>query len=296
MSNSLTKNAGIQLHWSAVFAGVALVMAFQILFNLLTLCLVSFAALPDIANGNLKNLGVGPTLWLGGSTIIAMFSGGWLAGKYSGLDKKISGVLHGLTVWAVVTLLTFFIVDSLFYVNPTLRTLDETVSLTDKAAEQKTAHELNIMQMTDKVIEQANTTLQEELISSQPINEQSTDNRSLAPNRYFQLKEKLNPMLEQLLLANNTDQSDSNRQEIITRLVENTDMNPQKAEQKIQQWLLNFNNLKEQEDQKYGEVTQALKEKTEQAHIIALVVFFTFLAGALAAMFGGAWAKKDTHA
>jgi hypothetical protein len=49
--------------------------------------------------------GTGPLLWAGICTLIAAFVAGYVAARASGLKRKSDGLLHGITAWAVATLL-----------------------------------------------------------------------------------------------------------------------------------------------------------------------------------------------
>jgi hypothetical protein len=51
-------------------------------------------------------------VWVGVGTLVAMFVGGWIAGRFAGIPEGVDGMLHGLMVWAVVTLVSLAFLGS----------------------------------------------------------------------------------------------------------------------------------------------------------------------------------------
>lgn len=102
---AFTVPVGHRISWGAIFAGVSLLMALSWLLLLLGSAIgVGIADATDLsAIGD--GLGLGSTIWILLSTLLATFAGGLLAAKLSGTPDDRIGALHGLTVWSVGTLL-----------------------------------------------------------------------------------------------------------------------------------------------------------------------------------------------
>jgi len=108
-TTAFTKPVGHRLSWGSTIAGVSLFITLSWLLLMLGTAIgVGVADASDLsAIGN--GLGIGSTIWILLSTLVATFAGGMLAAKLSGtIDDRI-GALHGLTVWSVGTLLVIWL-------------------------------------------------------------------------------------------------------------------------------------------------------------------------------------------
>ncbi len=102
-----------QISWSAVFAGVAIGLISQLLLNMLGLGLGLATLDPGTAdNPSASGFSIGAALWWTVSGIIAAFFGGWVAGRTSGKPKESTGGWHGLTSWAVTSLIVIYLLSS----------------------------------------------------------------------------------------------------------------------------------------------------------------------------------------
>jgi len=104
---------GNRLSWGAILAGVVIVLITQLLLNLLGIALGA-ASLARLSGGNAPTVSVsiGAGIWFALSSILAAFAGGYAAGKFSGTQNEAIAGWHGLTVWALTTLLLAYLVTS----------------------------------------------------------------------------------------------------------------------------------------------------------------------------------------
>ena len=86
------------VRWGAVFSGAVIGLAVMGLLTALWLALGYGSNIDQVA-GNLA-------WYLGGSAIACMFLAGILAGYLSGVRGPGTGILHGLTVWGLLTIVT----------------------------------------------------------------------------------------------------------------------------------------------------------------------------------------------
>lgn len=101
--------------WGAILAGVAIGLAAQV-----TLALVGAgigAAALDIggrASGDAGSsaLPIGALAWSVGSVLVSTFLGGFVAARLSGRTASTSAGLHGVTTWAVTTLLVIYLLTT----------------------------------------------------------------------------------------------------------------------------------------------------------------------------------------
>jgi hypothetical protein len=102
-----------RVSWAAVLAGVAVALVVQLILNLLGIGLG--AATIDPATGDSPSpstFSIGAGIWWAVSGIIAALAGGYTAGRLAGEPKESSGSWHGLTAWAITTLLVFYLLGT----------------------------------------------------------------------------------------------------------------------------------------------------------------------------------------
>jgi hypothetical protein len=100
-----------RVSWGAVFSGVALALIAQFLLNLLGVGIGATSldyGVPD--NVNATNLSFGAVIWWCASGVIAAFIGGITAGRMAGDTRESTSGWHGLTSWAVSSLLVIMLV------------------------------------------------------------------------------------------------------------------------------------------------------------------------------------------
>jgi hypothetical protein len=95
------------LRWSAVFAASICSIGFWILLQLIGVGIgLSSVDVDDITS--LRGAGIGSTAWSLISPLIAMFLGGYVAGKLAHTyDRKLAGA-HGLVMWALTSIAGLF--------------------------------------------------------------------------------------------------------------------------------------------------------------------------------------------
>lgn len=94
------------ISWGAVFAGVFMALVTQMLLNMLGLGIG--AATLDPQGGDqpsAASLSLGAAIWWSVAGIIAAFIGGHTAGRLCGRPKESTAGWHGLTSWAMTTVI-----------------------------------------------------------------------------------------------------------------------------------------------------------------------------------------------
>jgi hypothetical protein len=110
-------NAGQHTHrrisWAAIFGGVILVVALQLLLSLLGAG-IGLGTI-DVNAGDTPSsstLGIGAGVWWVVSSCVALLAGGYAAAWFAGIESRFDGVLHGIVTWGIATLLTFWLLTS----------------------------------------------------------------------------------------------------------------------------------------------------------------------------------------
>ncbi|TCM45531.1 hypothetical protein C8J36_12110 [Rhizobium sp. PP-F2F-G48] len=102
-----------KVSWGAVFAGVAIALAVQFLLNLLGVGIG--AAVLDPATSDNPAAGtfsIAGGIWFVVAGIVSAFVGGYVASRLSGRPSNSTGGYHGLTSWAVTTLVVLYLLTT----------------------------------------------------------------------------------------------------------------------------------------------------------------------------------------
>ena len=102
-----------KVSWGAVLAGVVLALATQILLNMLGVGIGAATLDPAIGDSpSAMSFSIGAGLWFALSTILAALAGGYAAGRLAGVPRESTAGWHGLTAWALTTLVIFYLLGS----------------------------------------------------------------------------------------------------------------------------------------------------------------------------------------
>lgn len=111
-SDSITA-AYNQVSWGAIFAGVAIALAAQFLLNLLGVGIGAAVLDPATSdNPEASTFSIGGGIWFVVAGIVAAFLGGYVASRLSGRPSSSTGGYHGLTTWAVTTLVVLYLLTT----------------------------------------------------------------------------------------------------------------------------------------------------------------------------------------
>jgi vacuolar-type H+-ATPase subunit H len=101
--------------WGAVFAGVVVMLVTQLILNLLGIG-IGAATLDPAAgaggNPSASSFSIGAGLWFVLAGILASLAGGYAAGRLAGKPKESTASWHGLTAWALATLVIFYLLTT----------------------------------------------------------------------------------------------------------------------------------------------------------------------------------------
>ena len=102
-----------EIAWGAVLAGVVVALVTQLLLNMLGLGIGIATLDPGTGdNPSAASLSIGAGIWWTLAGILASLVGGYAAGRLSGRPKEATAAWHGLTAWALTTLMIFYLLSS----------------------------------------------------------------------------------------------------------------------------------------------------------------------------------------
>lgn len=120
------------ISWGAVLAGVVFCVAMSWLLYLLGLAIGFSVADASDAEAIGSGLGAGAVIWIVISSLLVFFMGALLTARLSGKHDTTTGMLHGVTLWGLVT--TLMLVLGTLGVTGLLHTGQSLISSTASAA------------------------------------------------------------------------------------------------------------------------------------------------------------------
>ncbi|MET0299900.1 MAG: hypothetical protein ABW036_09065 [Flavitalea sp.] len=97
-----------RISWAAVFAGVLIAIVIQISLTLLGMGIGLSTVDPLEENNPVAGLGIAAAIWYVVSGLVALFAGGWVAGRLARSPRMSEGVIHGLLSWALMTMVVLY--------------------------------------------------------------------------------------------------------------------------------------------------------------------------------------------
>lgn len=272
-----------RVSWGAIFAGVVLALALQMLFGLIGLSFGFGSINPMTEQEPFKGIGTGAMIWAFAVTLISLFLGGWVAARLSTSVSRLRGTIHGATTWALASLASFFLLTTA--VGGVLRATGSAagglVSLVGKGAgaavqegARTAAGELDLSSIKDEA---------EQLISDSG---QATDAKG----------ENVTAMIEKVFAGKPTG-VDVDREALAKVLMARTQMSRAEVDSTLNRWEQNiaeakqkFAEVKANAEQKAREAGQAIADATAKAAAWAsALLFIGLLAGC-----GGGWTGSPT--
>lgn len=100
----------VHVSWRAIFAGIAVALAVEVLLTLLGFAIGLSALEPT--RGALKGIGIGLGLWLILTAIASVFAGAYFGARVAGDPWRGDGVAHGVMVWAGFLLISLWLMGA----------------------------------------------------------------------------------------------------------------------------------------------------------------------------------------
>ena len=102
-----------RISWGAIFAGVVLAIAIQLVLGILGTGIgLSLVNPVEGTTPGATGFGIGAGLYWIVTTVIALGAGGYAAARVAGVHDRFDGLVHGLVVWGVTLILTLYLLTS----------------------------------------------------------------------------------------------------------------------------------------------------------------------------------------
>jgi hypothetical protein len=269
-----------RVSWGAIFAGVVIALAVQLLLGVLGLGIGLGTV--DPAQGDTPSaasLGIGAGLWWLVSYLLAAVAGGYAAARLAGSTRPLDGSLHGLVTWGFGLILTFYLLTSAVggVIGGAFRTIGgaaSTLGQTVKDAAPQLAQTAGVT--PDAIRERA-----ESLLNAQP----PADPRAMS--REDATKEIASNLPK---LVQGGEAASQARDRITQIMAAQLNISPEEANSRLDQLQ---SQAQQTASQAVGTAKQAADTTASGLSTASLLAFAALLLGAGAAWFGGYRAARD---
>ena len=266
-----------RISWGAIFAGVVITLAVQLLLSMLGLGVGLTTIDPTQPDGTpgAATLGIGTGVWWTVSYMIALFIGGYVAARLAGRLPGWDGMLHGVLTWAFALLVSAFLVTSAVggALGTALSAVKGTLSAAGQTIAQATPQVAQATGITPEAIQQK----AQELLSAQPP--ANADPKTMS--REDATKEIAVNLPK---LVQGGEQAQQARSRIIDVMAAQLNISREDAESRLNQAISQAQQTK---DQAVGQAKQAADKAAGGVSTASLVGFVALLLGAASAAWGG---------
>lgn len=302
-----------RISWAAIFAGIIIVLVVQLTLSLLGLGIG--ASTIDPVEGETpaaSTISTGAAIWWIVVSIIALFAGGWVAGRLAGMPTQTDGLLHGFITWGAATLVAVYFLTSTAgsILGGTFGVMGDVLAatghgvaaiapnITDFASQQLKQTDLTwqeIKQEARLLLQQTGKEkLQPETLEDKAVNSSETMKESLQESATTpgQTDEEIMTVLDRIIRKGKNVVSEVDKEALTNVLVARTDMSRSEAEQTVQRWMDTYQKastkLAELQGQAQQQGLQAADATAEAVSQASIWTFISLILGASAAGIGGA--------
>lgn len=257
--------------WASVFAGVAVALGVQVLLSMLGTG-IGMSTIDPLRVGGTPStsaFSVGAGLWWVVSSFISLVIGGWVAAQFSGYLRHLDGLLHGLLVWALTTLITIYLLGSAIS---------------------------SVVSGAGTVLSSDTRAITETASSVAPWNSIKEDARIVLSPRQEAgartMDAEFNSTLERFLTVDEAGAKETNRTALINLLVERTDMSVDEAVDRVNSWDRTYQRAVQQAREAADSTAKAISWSALWGFIVVLL---SAIAGALGGIVGTPVPDVEVH-
>lgn len=301
-----------RIRWGAVIAGALLAVATSFALNLLGFGIGLSTINPVQEADPFAGIGTGAIIWYVVSNLLALFVGGFVAGRMAGFPKDTTAGLHGLLAWALFTILSLYILNSTVgrvfnLVGSTISTVASTagnavgaavpddlgqqlqqqfqqadISLSDIRREA-----FQVLEDTDKAALDPDN-LEQTAREAGNIAERNADDVATSP---YAAGQEVNDIIDRIASKGGKVVEAADKDALVNVLVARSDLSETEARQTVNGWSQQYEEAKAAADRQLSQLgNTAEKVGGDVANTLAtasILGFLALLAGAGAAFFGG---------
>lgn len=302
------------ISWRSILGGIVTVIAFLLVLNLIGLAIGLGTINPTDESNPLEGLGTGSIIWWIMSNLIALFAGGYVAGRAGNSFFSKAGVMQGFLTWALYCVLSVLIVSSAVgtLISGVGTIVGKALSATGEAVVEQVAPEIgNRLQNLDYNLIEAREEIYQllrdadkEALDPETLEkkaekvvseaESQADDAVMNPRQaekevaevFEKAKDKFEPAFEEV-----------DKEALVNILVKRTAMSKSEAERTVDNYLEAYEDLREETEALLEKSKEKARENAEEAaEAVAEAAVFLAIAlilGVVVAMLGGLAGVKN---
>ncbi|AHM61327.1 hypothetical protein D770_15365 [Flammeovirgaceae bacterium 311] len=299
-----------RISWGAIIAGALVAIVVMLLLNLLGIGIGLASVNPAEESNPFSGLGTGALIWWVVSNLIAIFAGGYVAGRLAGIPLRTTSTLHGILAWSLYTLVSFWIlttaVGSLIsgvgsVLSSTISSAASGVSAVAKAGQEQLGEQTasisfgEVQREVRQVLrDTGNPALQPDSIERTATGSAQNARQTLRNESYVS-DEDLNGIVQDVLYRGGKIVDNINREDVVNVVVERTNLSRQEANNVADVIVRKHQEAKENWKEFKAETEEEARVKGQQvansASKAAIWSFVALLLGAVVAGVGGGVGK-----
>jgi hypothetical protein len=282
-----------RISWGAALAGVTIALVIQLVLSLLGvgLGLGTLEPLPG-ETPRAAALGTAAGLWWLMSWCMALWLGGWAAGRLAGMPHRLDALLHGVLTWAGTTLVLFYLLTTAIgeLIGGEFMTLGNALATSGHGV---AAMASSLDLPWENIQREIDILLQHTGKAPLPPPDALAETRRQAPEPAGAGTQDLSSLVDRLIRHSQSAMAVVDREAVVKVMMAQTAMSQEQADQTLQRW---------QHDYQRGRAAlaqQARQVAARSAKMAAQAALWTVLAlvlGVVGAALGGALGSPRSHA
>lgn len=304
-----------RMSWGSIFAGVIMAVVIQLVLSLIGAG-IGFTTADAVSHDSpdASSIGMGAAIWWGVSSVLALFTGGWVAGHLAGAPGRTDAMLHGLVAWGLASLLGAYLVasaiTSIVKGGATAAGAAATAAGTGIAAAAGPVADAAKKQLQDSGItmdslkgqaqqlmaQTGKPALQPDAIKQQANSAANQLNNAAQNQGNGDTGEDVQTVAQRIIASGSDTVQQADRQALVNVVMARTGASQQEAEQRVDTWITQYQQTKAKIAQAKAEAEVKAREAADAAAKAAakasLGSAIALILGAMAAALGGALAGR----
>jgi ElaB/YqjD/DUF883 family membrane-anchored ribosome-binding protein len=277
-----------RISWGAIVAGVVVVLVVQMALMLLGLAIGAAAIDPVTADTPAAStLGVGGGVWWLASTAIAVFVGGWVAGRLAGMPSRTDGTLHGVVTWAVSTLIAIYLLSTAIggLVGGAFGALGSAAQAVGQGTQSLASTAMQVV--PDDIRNQAQQLFDRVPAAAGQVQQEAQETQQAAGAG------SMVEAVQRVVRGVQEDASPADRDAALNVIAQQAGIPREQAEQRLEQFQTTYNDYAQRAEEETRQAAQAAAETVSQVSFWSVVALI--LGAVLAAVGGRLGTPRDEH-
>lgn len=267
--------------WGAVIAGLIAAIGVHFLMLMLGMAAGLGAAEPATDDNPAAAIGAGAAAVWSISALIAMWVGGWVAGRCAVRVHSVSGGVHGFLVWCLATIITLFLITS-----SAGRIIGGSAQLVGQGLTAAGQVAGGAADLAKQATEQNGSLIQSFVDEATPAT-----GGNLSPAQAVAARREIGQAARQLFREGGDLRDPAARTAVVEALQRSANVPEQDANRMVDGWISSMERGRQQlEQMKEAAAVKAREVADKSADALAKAALFTFigfLIGAIVAVLGG---------